>query len=101
MAASLPVVQDKDPASDGLEFAENFSRFLILGGGLAGLAAAAHLVKNGVTDFKILEARKRLGGRIITVRIGEGQRFPVVSKTRTIYRTYKDRNLSITMSDSF
>ncbi|GBP00766.1 Spermine oxidase [Eumeta japonica] len=34
---------------------------------MAGLAAANHLIKNGVDDFKILEARKRIGGRIVAI----------------------------------
>ncbi|HQA68304.1 MAG TPA: FAD-dependent oxidoreductase [Aggregatilineales bacterium] len=38
---------------------------LIVGGGLAGLAAAHHLHQAGI-DFRLLEARARLGGRILT-----------------------------------
>lgn len=37
---------------------------------MAGLSAANHLIKNGVTDFKILEARGRIGGRIVSIDIG-------------------------------
>lgn len=40
---------------------------IIIGGGMAGLAAANYFVKNGMEDFIILEARKRLGGRIISI----------------------------------
>src|SRR5688500_18118521 len=36
---------------------------LILGAGLAGLAAARELKRNGM-DFRILEARDRIGGRL-------------------------------------
>ncbi len=39
---------------------------LILGGGLAGLSAARHLHRAGI-PFQLLEARARLGGRILTV----------------------------------
>ncbi|WP_085033296.1 flavin monoamine oxidase family protein [Ensifer aridi] len=39
---------------------------LIVGGGLAGLTAASLLHRAGV-DFKLLEARDRLGGRILSV----------------------------------
>ena len=38
----------------------------ILGGGLAGLNAARLLHRAGI-DFQLLEARDRLGGRILTV----------------------------------
>ena len=70
--------RSKDPSSsrprtssdDGLEFSEEYSRYLIIGGGISGLSAASHLAQNGIHDFKLLEARNRLGGRIITVQIG-------------------------------
>ncbi|MFC3165799.1 flavin monoamine oxidase family protein [Ciceribacter thiooxidans] len=38
---------------------------VIVGGGLAGLTAAYHLHRNGL-DFTLVEARNRLGGRILT-----------------------------------
>lgn len=50
---------------------ENKCKILIIGAGMAGLSAASHLVKNNVTDFKVLEARKRIGGRIISIEVGE------------------------------
>ena len=50
---------------------ENYHQFIIIGGGIAGLSAASHLAKNGFRDFKLLEARNRLGGRIATMQIGE------------------------------
>ena len=37
---------------------------LIVGGGLAGLSAALHFNTMGMTDFLIVEADNRLGGRI-------------------------------------
>ncbi|XP_072932764.1 peroxisomal N(1)-acetyl-spermine/spermidine oxidase [Epargyreus clarus] len=45
----------------------NKCNVIIIGGGIAGLAAANHFLKNGMEDFKILEARKRIGGRIISI----------------------------------
>jgi monoamine oxidase len=47
-----------------------YVQFLVLGAGIAGLSAASHLAKNGFTDFLVLEARNRLGGRIATMQIG-------------------------------
>ena len=37
---------------------------LVLGGGLAGIAAARTLEVNGITNFLVLEATDRIGGRI-------------------------------------
>lgn len=45
-------------------------KVLIIGGGMAGLSAGNHLMQNGLSDFKILEARNRIGGRIISIDIG-------------------------------
>ncbi|KAI5706892.1 hypothetical protein M8J76_015319 [Diaphorina citri] len=39
-------------------------KVIILGAGMAGLSAASHLMKNKHTDFLVLEARDRIGGRI-------------------------------------
>jgi monoamine oxidase len=43
------------------------ARIAIVGGGLAGLVAAWRLVKQGVRDVVLLEARATLGGRILSV----------------------------------
>ncbi|XP_026748758.2 peroxisomal N(1)-acetyl-spermine/spermidine oxidase [Galleria mellonella] len=40
---------------------------IIIGGGIAGLSAANYFMNNGMEDFVILEARKRIGGRIISI----------------------------------
>ena len=60
MAAALPSSVDAAAATagrfDGLEYAENYSRFLVIGGGVAGLSAASHLARCDVRDFKLLEA---------------------------------------------
>ena len=37
---------------------------LILGGGMAGVAAAHTLHKRGMTNIVLLEASRRLGGRV-------------------------------------
>lgn len=41
---------------------------LILGGGMAGVAAAYTLQSNGMQDFLLLEASDRLGGRISNIK---------------------------------
>ena len=45
---------------------------LILGGGIAGVAAAKTLHDHGFTNFMIIEAQSELGGRIQTVEIQSG-----------------------------
>lgn len=45
-------------------------KILIIGAGMAGLSAATHLLKNSETDFLIVEARGRIGGRIIAMQVG-------------------------------
>lgn len=47
----------------------NFRRVVIIGAGIAGLAAASKLAHSGV-PVTLLEARTRIGGRIFTVREG-------------------------------
>lgn len=37
-------------------------RVVIVGGGVSGLSAARHLVKNGISDFAILDLEKNAGG---------------------------------------
>lgn len=49
---------------------KNKCKVVIVGGGMAGLSAAYHLSKNGCTDFKLLEARRRIGGRIVQIDVG-------------------------------
>jgi len=55
---------------DGCDDDENYHQFIVIGGGISGLSAASHLSKNGFNDFKLLEARNRLGGRVATMQIG-------------------------------
>lgn len=42
-------------------------KVLIIGAGVAGLSAANHLLQNGCNNFCILEARGRIGGRIVSI----------------------------------
>jgi polyamine oxidase len=46
------------------------TKVVILGGGVAGIAAAKALVNDGVEDFVILEARSELGGRAQDFKFG-------------------------------
>lgn len=46
---------------------------IVIGAGIAGLSAAYHLCKNGFNNIKVLEARKRIGGRIIDIHMGKQQ----------------------------
>lgn len=46
---------------------ENYYKVIIIGAGIAGLSAANHLISNGIKDVRILEARNRIGGRIISI----------------------------------
>lgn len=45
-------------------------RVLIVGAGAAGIAAASRLAERGMTDFAILEAGSRVGGRLYTTSLG-------------------------------
>lgn len=46
-------------------------KIIIIGAGISGIATADTLTRAGFTDFKILEATGRTGGRIWTVDIGK------------------------------
>jgi polyamine oxidase len=44
---------------------------LILGGGVSGVIAAKTLTEHGIKNFKIIEARDELGGRLHNKMFGE------------------------------
>nr|XP_018907030.1 PREDICTED: peroxisomal N(1)-acetyl-spermine/spermidine oxidase isoform X1 [Bemisia tabaci] len=48
---------------------DKFVKTLIIGAGIAGLSAANHLVKNNDTNFVVLEAKDKIGGRISSFEI--------------------------------
>ncbi|XP_024868108.1 polyamine oxidase 1-like [Temnothorax curvispinosus] len=47
------------------------TKIVIVGAGASGIAAASRLLKRGVSDFVILEANDRIGGRINTKNFGD------------------------------
>ena len=48
---------------------------VVIGAGFSGLAAARTLTQSGVTRIAVLEARDRVGGRVVNQRVAAG--FPV------------------------
>lgn len=49
-------------------------RIVVIGAGLAGLAATKILLENGFTDVTVLEASDHIGGRVYSVQHGERTR---------------------------
>ncbi|XP_073335142.1 spermine oxidase [Pagrus major] len=58
-----------DPLSSGLR-THRQPRIVVIGAGLAGLAATRTLLKNGFTDVTVLEASDHVGGRVQSVQHG-------------------------------
>ncbi|EGV92410.1 spermine oxidase isoform X3 [Cricetulus griseus] len=58
-----------DPLSCGLR-RRGQPRVVVIGAGLAGLAAARALLEQGFTDVTVLEASRHIGGRVQSVRLG-------------------------------
>lgn len=59
-----------DPLSRGLR-KRGQPRVVVIGAGLAGLAAAKALLEQGFTDVTVLEASNRIGGRVQSVKLGQ------------------------------
>ncbi|XP_017173258.1 spermine oxidase isoform X14 [Mus musculus] len=59
-----------DPLSRGLR-RRGQPRVVVIGAGLAGLAAARALLEQGFTDVTVLEASSHIGGRVQSVRLGD------------------------------
>ena len=41
---------------------------VVIGAGISGLSCAHYLIKNGIKNVKVLDAKDRIGGRVHTVR---------------------------------
>ncbi|XP_018319752.1 spermine oxidase-like [Agrilus planipennis] len=70
-------------------------KLVIIGAGSSGIAAATRLLENDFTDFIILEAENRTGGRIFSVPFGNGivdlgAQFCQGEKNNIVYETVKD-----------
>lgn len=68
---------------------------VIIGAGMAGLSAAETLLKNGVTNIRIVEATDRYGGRVYTKNWNNGNcelgaKFVDFPFDTTILKTYGD-----------
>ncbi|KAM9792343.1 spermine oxidase [Neosynchiropus ocellatus] len=57
-----------DPLSSGTR---RQPRIVVIGAGLAGLAATKFLLKNGFTDVTVLEAADHIGGRVHSIQHGK------------------------------
>ncbi|XP_036439013.1 spermine oxidase [Colossoma macropomum] len=59
-----------DPLSSGLRRHQQ-PRIVVIGAGLAGLAATKSLLENGFTNVTVLEASDHIGGRVLSVQFGK------------------------------
>lgn len=60
-----------DGTDDPLSSGPRHPRVVVIGAGLAGLAAAKTLLENGFTNVTVLEASDCIGGRVLSVQHGE------------------------------
>lgn len=79
-----------DPLRSGLRIYPQ-PRIVVVGAGLAGLAAAKTLLENGFTDVTILEASDRIGGRVQSVQHGETTPFSLLLHAAETQSMHIDR----------
>lgn len=60
-----------DGSDDPLCSGPRHPRIVVIGAGLAGLAAAQTFLANGFTHVTVLEASDCIGGRVLSVQHGE------------------------------
>lgn len=73
---------------------------IIIGSGPAGIATASRLLEKNFTDFLIVEAEQRIGGRIRTVHFGDslldlGAQWCHGQEGNVVYEMAKDLDLLI------
>lgn len=91
---TLPILIKSNNISDG-------PTVLIVGAGIAGLSAGEYLIKNGIKNVKILEASKRIGGRIYSMNFGDticeigAKWFNENDSLDSLYKLAIDENLPI------
>lgn len=61
-------------------------KIIIIGAGIAGIAAGNKLAKSGFTNFKILEASDRIGGRIWSVVTGKSMALFLFNSSEALFR---------------
>lgn len=101
--ALVPVVKNQEAmASTGLACAGSNevrgAKVIVLGAGVAGLAAANRLIEHGFSDVTILEARGRPGGRTYSKPFGEsyvdiGAQWIHGHEGNIIYQLAKEHNM--------
>ena len=64
------MAEDSDEGHTGNGWREQ-PKIVIIGAGISGITAGNYLASAGFTDFVILEATNRTGGRIATIDLGE------------------------------
>lgn len=70
------VIRENSRPFPRIEFGKNNAlqkrRIIIVGAGLAGATIAYRLLSHGITDFQVLDARERIGGRVLDSPLSNG-----------------------------